>query len=167
MGDLRWVALSLLISAPVWRCFRQRAQANTAWTKQERGRGRELAMRRRSLLQREDRLSPPTKVRIEMTVCACVKSVSQAAAASCSLCLVPSFTSLFLIEPIWILSSELTGRYVGKWTRHTADEHDNICLWLKRLWNKWGEFMQTATDSTLSVAWGGGKQDSQFLKNNS
>ena len=35
------VALSLLISAPVWRCFRQRAQANTAWTKQERERERE------------------------------------------------------------------------------------------------------------------------------
>lgn len=34
--DLRLVAPSLLISAPAWRCFRQRAQANTAWTKQER-----------------------------------------------------------------------------------------------------------------------------------
>lgn len=71
MGDLCWVALRLLISAPVWRCFRQRAQ-QTQHEQSKREREGKRAMRRRSLLQREDRLSPLTEVRIEMTVSACV-----------------------------------------------------------------------------------------------
>jgi len=66
MGDLCWVAFSSLVSAPELLQMERARQTQHEQSKRERE--GERVMRRRSLLQRGDGLSPLTKVRREKTV---------------------------------------------------------------------------------------------------
>lgn len=70
MGDLRWVALSLLIRALVWRCFRQRAlQTQDEQSKRERERVRESNEKENPAAERRQTLSPDESKNRDDCVC--------------------------------------------------------------------------------------------------
>lgn len=71
MGDLCWVALSLLIRAPMWRCFRQRAQ-QTQHEQSKRERGRVSDETEKPAAERRHTLSPDGSENTDDSVCMCV-----------------------------------------------------------------------------------------------